>query len=70
MAEVVQSHLDPDGVYFSGFGYRYDGRYDSPDFWAGQEGALAFEMFRLDRVIDERGQAVAPAHVFFRGGRV
>jgi DNA-directed RNA polymerase specialized sigma24 family protein len=49
MAEVVQSHLDPDGVYFSGFGYRYDGRYDSPDFWAGQEGALAFEMFRLDR---------------------
>ena len=49
MAEVVQSHLDPDGVYFSGFGYRYDGRYDSPDFWSGQEGALAFEMFRLDR---------------------
>ena len=49
MAEVVQSHLDPAGVYFSGFGYRYDGRYDSPDFWSGQEGALAFEMFRLDR---------------------
>jgi DNA-directed RNA polymerase specialized sigma24 family protein len=49
MAEVVQSHLDPGGVYFSGFGYRYDGRYDSPEFWAGQEGALAFEMFRLDR---------------------
>lgn len=49
MAEVVQSHLDPGGVYFSGFGYRYDGRYDSPDFWSGQEGALAFEMFRLDR---------------------
>ncbi|HSU34493.1 MAG TPA: sigma factor-like helix-turn-helix DNA-binding protein [Propionibacteriaceae bacterium] len=49
MAEVVQSHLDPGGVYFSGFGYRYDGRYDSPDFWSGQGGALAFEMFRLDR---------------------
>ena len=46
---MVQSHLDPGGVYFSGFGYRYDGRYDSPDFWSGQEGALAFEMFRLDR---------------------
>ena len=49
MAEVMQSHLDPGGIYFSGFGYRYDGRYDSPDFWSGQEGALAFEMFRLDR---------------------
>jgi hypothetical protein len=49
MAEVVQSQLDPDGVYFSGFGYRYDSRYDSPAFWSGREGALAFEMFRLDR---------------------
>ena len=48
MAEVVRSNLDPDGQYFSGFGYRYDARYETPGFWSGQEGALAFEMFRLD----------------------
>ena len=38
----------PEGDYFSGFGYRYDERYDDPGFWTGQGGALAFEMFRLD----------------------
>jgi hypothetical protein len=49
MAEVVRSNLDPDGQYFSGFGYRYDDRYETPGFWSGQEGALAFEVFRLDQ---------------------
>jgi len=49
MAEVVMSHLDPKGKYFSGFGYYYDDRYDTPGFWYGQGGALAFEMFRLDK---------------------
>ena len=42
------SYLDPKGDYFSGFGYRYDDRYNDPGFWTGQGGALAFEMFRLD----------------------
>ena len=49
MAEVAASYLDPQGKYFSGFGYSYDSRYDTPGFWDGQGGALAFEMFRLDK---------------------
>jgi hypothetical protein len=49
MANVVQSHLDPNGQYFSGYGYRYDERYNTPGFWSGNGGALAFEMFRLDK---------------------
>ena len=49
MAVVVQSYLDPTGKYFSGYGYRYDARYDTPGFWSGQGGALALEMFRLDK---------------------
>jgi hypothetical protein len=49
MIQVALSHLDPTGTYFSGFGYSYDGRYDTPDFWTGYGGALAFEMFRLDK---------------------
>jgi DNA-directed RNA polymerase specialized sigma24 family protein len=49
MAAVVASYLDPRGRYFSGFGYSYDNRYDMPGFWDGQGGALAFEMFRLDK---------------------
>jgi DNA-directed RNA polymerase specialized sigma24 family protein len=49
MVEIVTSHLDPNGKYFSGFGYYYDDRYDTPGFWYGQGGALAFEMFRLDK---------------------
>jgi hypothetical protein len=49
MANVVQSHIDPQGRYFSGYGYRYDQRYDSPGFWSGHGGALAFEMFRLNK---------------------
>jgi DNA-directed RNA polymerase specialized sigma24 family protein len=49
MVEVTSSYLDPTGEYFSGFGYSYDSRYETPSFWSGQGGALAFEMFRLDK---------------------
>jgi DNA-directed RNA polymerase specialized sigma24 family protein len=49
MVEIVTSQLDPRREYFSGFGYNYDDRYDTPGFWYGQGGALAFEMFRLDK---------------------
>jgi hypothetical protein len=49
MAAIAASYLDPRGKYFSGFGYSYDSRYDTPGFWDGQGGALAFEMFRLDK---------------------
>jgi hypothetical protein len=49
MAVVVGSYLDPEGEYFSGYGYWYDERYNDPGFWTGQGGALAFEMFRLDK---------------------
>jgi DNA-directed RNA polymerase specialized sigma24 family protein len=49
MVEVTSSYLDPTGEYFSGFGYSYDNRYDTPSFWSGQGGALAFDMFRLDK---------------------
>jgi hypothetical protein len=48
MANVVQFHLDPRGDYFSGYGYRYDERYNDPGFWTGHGGALDLEMFRLD----------------------
>lgn len=49
MAVVVQSYLDPKGEYFSGFGYRHDERYETPGFWSGNGGALAFEMFRREQ---------------------
>jgi hypothetical protein len=49
MANLVQSYLDPNGEYFSGYGYRYDERYNTPGFWSGNGGALALEMFRLDK---------------------
>jgi hypothetical protein len=49
MAVVVGSYLDPRGEYFSGYGFRYDERYQDPGFWTGQGGALAFEMFRWDK---------------------
>ena len=49
MANVVQSYVDPKGEYFSGYGYRYDERYNTPGFWTGNGGALALEMFRLDK---------------------
>src|SRR4029453_11272376 len=48
MFEVARSYLDPTGEYFSGFGYSYNSRDDTPSFWTGQGGGLAFEMFRLD----------------------
>ena len=49
MTEVARSHLDPTGEYFSGFGYFYNSRYNTPSFWSGGGGALAFQMFRLDK---------------------
>ena len=49
MAVVVGSYLDPRGEYFSGYGFRYDERYQDPGFWTGEGGALAFEMFRWDK---------------------
>jgi hypothetical protein len=49
MSVVVGSYLDPRGENFSGYGYRYDERYNDPGFWTGQGGSLAFEMFRLDK---------------------
>ena len=49
MAVVVGSYLDPKAEYFSGFGYRYNARYDDATFWSGKGGALALEMFRLDK---------------------
>jgi DNA-directed RNA polymerase specialized sigma24 family protein len=64
MVEIVTSHLDPKGKYFSGFGYYYDDRYDTPGFWYGQEGALAFEMFRLDRGATEVYLQIASSRKF------
>ncbi|HEX3197110.1 MAG TPA: hypothetical protein VHR39_06085 [Propionibacteriaceae bacterium] len=49
MAEVTSSYLDPTGEYFNGFGYSSGNRYDTPSFWSGQGGALAFQMFRLGK---------------------
>jgi DNA-directed RNA polymerase specialized sigma24 family protein len=64
MVEVASSHLDPTGKYFSGFGYAYDSRYDSPGFWTGQGGALAFEMFRLDKGATEVYLQIATSRKF------
>jgi DNA-directed RNA polymerase specialized sigma24 family protein len=64
MAEVTSSYLDPSGEYFSGFGYHYDSRYDVPSFWTGQGGALAFEMFRLDKGATEVYVQVATGRKF------
>jgi DNA-directed RNA polymerase specialized sigma24 family protein len=49
MAEVAASYVDPRGDYFSGFGIHGDSRSETPGFWSGGGGALAFEMFRLDK---------------------
>jgi DNA-directed RNA polymerase specialized sigma24 family protein len=64
MAEVASSYLDPRGEYFSGFGYYYDTRYDMPSFWSGQGGALAFEMFRLEKGATEVYLQVATSRKF------
>ena len=64
MAEVTSSYLDPTGEYFSGFGYHYDNRYDMPSFWTGQGGALAFQMFRLDKGATEVYVQVATGRPF------
>jgi hypothetical protein len=49
MANVALSYVDPRGEYFSGYGYHYDERYETPGFWTGDGGALALELFRLDK---------------------
>jgi hypothetical protein len=64
MVEVASSYLDPSGEYFSGFGYRYDSRYDMPSFWTGEGGALAFEMFRLDKGATEVYMQIATSRKF------
>jgi DNA-directed RNA polymerase specialized sigma24 family protein len=64
MTEVATSHLDPTGMYFSGFGYSYDGRYDTPTRWTAHGGALAFEMFRLDEGATEVWVQVATSREF------
>jgi DNA-directed RNA polymerase specialized sigma24 family protein len=64
MAEIATSYLDPKGDYFSGFGYAYDTRYDMPSFWAGDGGALALEMFRLDKGATEVYVQIATSHKF------
>ncbi len=48
MARVIASHLDPSGRYFSGYTFSYDERYESSGFWAGGDGALGLEVYRLD----------------------
>jgi DNA-directed RNA polymerase specialized sigma24 family protein len=64
MAAVAASYLDPQGKYFSGFGYSYDVRYDTPGFWDGQGGGLAFEMFRLDKGATEVYLQIATSRKF------
>jgi DNA-directed RNA polymerase specialized sigma24 family protein len=64
MVEVTRSYLDPTGEYFSGFGYSYNSRYDTPGFWTGQGGALAFEMFRLDKGATEVYLQIATSRKF------
>jgi DNA-directed RNA polymerase specialized sigma24 family protein len=64
MVEVARSYVDPTGEYFSGFGYSYNSRYDTPSFWTGQGGALAFEMFRLDKGATEVYLQVATSRKF------
>jgi DNA-directed RNA polymerase specialized sigma24 family protein len=64
MVEVTRSYLDPTGEYFSGFGYSYNSRYDTPSFWTGQGGGLAFEMFRLDEGATEVYLQIATSRSF------
>jgi hypothetical protein len=64
MVGIVMSQLDPKGKYFSGFGYNYDDRYDTPGFWHGEGGALAFEMFRLDKGATEIYLQIASSRKF------
>jgi len=47
MARIAASYVDPEGDYFTGYGFSYTPRYESRSFWAGQGGALGLEMFRL-----------------------
>jgi DNA-directed RNA polymerase specialized sigma24 family protein len=64
MAQVATSYLDPKGQYFSGFGYGYGSRYDTPSFWTGHGGALAFEMFRHNKGATEVYLQIATSDKF------
>jgi hypothetical protein len=48
MSVVVASHLDPEDAYFTGYSFSYNPRYESRAFWAGGDGALGLDVFRLD----------------------
>ena len=63
-AEVATDYLDPKRRYFSGFGYSYDDRNDTRSFWAGEGGALAFKMFRLDKGATEVYLQIATSQKF------
>lgn len=46
MAEVISSHLDPQGSYFTGYSYSYTEDYQGSRFWNGG-GALALDLYRM-----------------------
>ncbi len=48
MSEIVQPYVDPEGTYFSGFGYSDPGTHDPASYWAGGDGALAVQLVRLE----------------------
>ena len=64
MIQVASSYLDPSGEYFSTFSYSYDNHYDMPSFWTGEGGALAIDMFRLDKGATEVYIQVASSRKF------
>jgi DNA-directed RNA polymerase specialized sigma24 family protein len=64
MIQVASSYLDPSGEYFSTFSYSHDSHYDMPSFWTGEGGALAIEMFRLDKGATEVYIQVASSRKF------
>ncbi len=49
MADVISSHLDPDGTYFTGYSYAYTDVYNSEGLWTGKGGALALDLYRMHR---------------------
>lgn len=49
MADVISSHLDPDGDYFTGYSYAYTDVYNSEGLWTGKGGALALDLYRMHR---------------------
>ncbi|HEY5821432.1 MAG TPA: hypothetical protein VIT20_05625 [Propionibacteriaceae bacterium] len=64
MATVTSSHIDPERKYFSGYSFSYDDRYETPGIWIGQGGALALDMFRMDRGATEVYVQIATSRKF------